>query len=52
MKITYSPSSAPGHLHLEVAGATLIINGTSFDFSGLQEGDVLPAGAVGTPFLT
>ncbi|MHA6690608.1 hypothetical protein [Devosia sp. A449] len=46
MKITFEPQYNPAPLVLANSGDVLSINGDLFDFSGLQDGDVIPSGAV------
>lgn len=46
MKISLSPQRRDEPLKLERYGDVLIINGVRFDFSPLQENDILPRAAV------
>ncbi len=45
MKIKLSPVRMAEQLNASVIGDTIIINGLGFDFSPLQEGEMLPAAA-------
>ena len=51
MNITFSPVRMDDGLALERLGDTLVINGETFDFSQLEEGDILPAEAVACPWI-
>lgn len=52
MIIKFSPQRSDAVLtSLSVAGDVLTINGEDFDFGALGEGDVLPIGAVASPFV-
>jgi hypothetical protein len=51
MRLSFSPVRTDARLSLEVAGDVLIINGESFDFSGLPEGASLPQTAVASGWL-
>jgi hypothetical protein len=46
MNITLVPQRRDTPLHAEKSGDILTLNGEAFDFSPLQEGDVLPADAI------
>lgn len=46
MKIKFSPFRGNERLDVSVSGDSIIVNGTEFDFSQLQEGDVLPSSAI------
>lgn len=46
MKINLSPQRRDDSLEVVRAGAALIINGISFDFSQMNDGDTLPAAAI------
>lgn len=46
MKIEFSPARSSGRLALSKSGAALIVNGESFDFGFLQDGQLLPRAAV------
>ena len=51
MNITFSPQVRTGNLTLSKSGDILTINGDAFDFSFMEEGDVLPYDAVNCPLL-
>ena len=51
MNITLTPQIRPDSLTLSKSGDILTINGDSFDFSFIEEGDVLPQDAVECPLL-
>ena len=51
MKIKLSPIRDDRELTLEKLGDALIINGESFDFSAVEEGDVLPQSAIESDFI-
>jgi hypothetical protein len=51
MIINFSPILWDAPLSMSVAGDTLTINGEPFDFSLLDEGDLLPADAVESDFI-
>ncbi len=46
MVIYLSPQRRPGPLDVVRAGATLIVDGESFDFSSMGDGDTLPRAAI------
>lgn len=46
MKINLSPQGRDDTLQVYRADATLIVNGESFDFSRMNDGDTLPAAAI------
>lgn len=46
MKINLSPQRRDDALQVFRVGATLIVNGESFDFSQMNDGDTLPASAI------
>lgn len=46
MKINISPQRRDDTLRVSRAGAILIVNGESFDFSRMNDGDTLPASAI------
>lgn len=46
MNITLVPQRREKPLHAEKSGDIPILNGEAFDFSALQEGDVLPVSAI------
>jgi|SRR5690625_516854 len=46
MKLLFSPSRYDKHLSLLKLGDALEINGATFDFSQLGEGETLPASAI------
>jgi hypothetical protein len=51
MVINFSPLRWDQELSLSVSGDVLTINGEPFDFSLLDEGDLLPAEAVESEFI-
>ena len=51
MNITLTPQVRPDSLALSKSGDILTINGDAFDFSFIEEGDVLPQDAVECPLL-
>ncbi|MFB0774316.1 hypothetical protein [Aeromonas salmonicida] len=51
MKIKLSAVRMDEQLTASVSGDTITVNGQVLDFSPLQEGDMLPAGAVDSPWL-
>lgn len=51
MKIKFSPCRMNETLISSVYGDTLVLNGVSFDFSPLQDGDLLPRVAVGSQWV-
>jgi len=51
MRINFYPVRRDAGLTLSRAGDVLTVAGTAFDFTALQEGDVLPRAAVGSPWL-
>lgn len=51
MQISFAPQRADQPLTLARKGGALIINGTSYDFSPLPEGAVLPRAAVDCAWL-
>ena len=51
MKITLSPIRTDRTLLASRSGDTLTINGETFDFSPLEEGDTLPADAIDSPWI-
>lgn len=51
MKIKLSPCRMDEKLEARVSGDTLTLNGESFDFAQLQEGDLLPQSAVNCRWL-
>jgi hypothetical protein len=51
MKINLSPQRRDDTLTVSKQGDTLTINGTPYDFSDLAEGDLLPKGAVDSPWV-
>lgn len=51
MRIKFSPCRAETTLEASVSGDSLILNGTTFDFSRLQEGDLLPLVAINSPWF-
>ena len=51
MNIALTPQVRPDSLTLSKSGDILTINGDAFDFSFIEEGDVLPQDAVECPLL-
>jgi hypothetical protein len=51
MRIDLTPQRLDATLTLARSGDTLVINGTAHDFAGVPEGAVLPAEAVGSPWI-
>ena len=51
MRINLTPQRRGDTLTLSREGDTLTINGTAFDFSQLEDGDLLPRDAVDCEFL-
>ncbi|QBX34582.1 hypothetical protein E4191_07560 [Paracoccus liaowanqingii] len=51
MRISFSPVRMDKLLQVEVSGDVLTVNGIDYDFSPLQEGDVMPAETVGCEWL-
>lgn len=51
MRITFTPQRRADTLAASVAGDVLTINGEAFDFSGVGEGDILPADAISTSLI-
>lgn len=51
MKINLSPMRHDGSLEVSRAGPVLIINGETFDFSQMADGDTLPASAINSTWL-
>jgi hypothetical protein len=51
MEITLSPTRGNTPITLEKQGDALIVNGETFDFAFLAEGDTLPRGAVSGDWL-
>lgn len=51
MNITLTPQARPDSLTLSKSGDTLTINGDAFDFSFIEEGDVLPHDAIDCDLL-
>lgn len=51
MKISFSPQVGAVPLALAVTGDAITIDGQSYNFAALSEGDVLPYGAVECPWL-
>lgn len=46
MRISFSPQFREDALTVSTAGDVLTINGVPFDFSSLDNGDTIPAGAI------
>lgn len=51
MKIKFSPNGDMKSLSVVKAGEVLVINGVSYDFSRLADGDTLPMAAAGNEFF-
>lgn len=51
MKINLSPQRRDDQYTLTKLGDTLTLNGETFDFSDVQEGDVLPAEAIDSVYF-
>lgn len=51
MKIKLSPNNHTARLTAVVNGDALILNGIELDFSPLEEGDILPAIAIDSPWI-
>lgn len=51
MKIILSPQMRNDSLKLEKLGNVLVVNGESFDFSRMRDGDRLPVGSVISDFI-
>ena len=51
MKVNLSPQRREGGLDVVRMGQILIINGESFDFSSMGNGDTLPADAIRSPWF-
>lgn len=51
MEITFSPMRCDDRLSVHRSGDVLTINGESFDFSPLVEGDTLPREAIDSPWF-
>ena len=52
MKITLSPTRRDETLTASRDGDTLTLNGETFDFGPLGEGETLPADAIDSPWIT
>lgn len=52
MKIKLSPVRMDEQLNASVIGDTIIINGLGFDFSPLQESEILPAAACNCSWIS
>lgn len=48
-KITLMPQFSDAVLHLIKSGYTLLVNGNSYDFSAMNDGDVIPSDAISDP---
>jgi hypothetical protein len=46
MRISFAPIRMDAKLEISAAGDVLTVNGAAFDFSPLEEGDVLPREAI------
>lgn len=46
MKVTLSPQRRDDIVNYQKSGDTLLVNGEGFDFSKLEDGDVLPREAI------
>jgi hypothetical protein len=51
MKINLSPQRRDDQYTLVVSGDTLIINGETFDFTPVDEGDILDAEAINSDYI-
>lgn len=51
MIINLSPVRGDNHLFVEVNENAILINGDSFDFSQMQDGDTLPRDAISSPWF-
>ena len=51
MKIALSPTRRDETLTASKSGDTLTLNGETFDFSPLAEGETLPADAIDSPWI-
>lgn len=51
MKINLSPQRRDDSLEVVKNGNVLILNGESFDFTRMVDGDTLPASAISSPFF-
>lgn len=51
MKVNLSPQRRDGTLEVSRAGAVLTVNGESFDFTQMVDGDTLPASAISSPWF-
>lgn len=52
MRINLSPVRRDDLLEVARSGSSLILNGETFDFSQMTEGDTLPAAAINSPWFT
>ncbi|VDS08856.1 hypothetical protein PARHAE_02041 [Paracoccus haematequi] len=51
MKISFSPQLGAAPVAVSVTGDVLTVEGATYDFGPLVEGDILPRGAVECPWL-
>lgn len=51
MKISFSPQLCAAPVAVSVAGDVLTVDGATYDFGRLAEGDILPRNAVACPWL-
>ncbi|PNA03508.1 hypothetical protein C1X30_18385 [Pseudomonas sp. FW305-BF6] len=51
MDILLIPQRRDDSLHAKCRGDTMVLNGQSFDFSGVGEGDTLPRGAIDSEWI-
>ncbi|MBX8528578.1 hypothetical protein K5D32_02830 [Pseudomonas cichorii] len=51
MKIYLAPQRRDDNLDVVKSGNILILNGESFDFTRMVDGDTLPASAISSPFF-
>lgn len=51
MKINLSPQRRDDSLAASIAGSVIALNGESFDFSQMADGDTLPAGAISSEWF-
>lgn len=52
MKIALSPQRRDDTVNYQIAGDVIIVNGEPFDFSKIEEGDVLPREAIKTEWFS
>ena len=51
MKIYLAPQRRDDSLEVVKSGNVLVLNGESFDFTRMADGDTLPASAISSPFF-